>query len=102
MKRLKLFPKTFFYTLALMVFVVIIAHILIYLLAPQRAMEITMTDTAANTTELMTVGTHEEKIVMQAIQSALPISLICCLVISVICSFLFSKAIVTPIERISA
>lgn len=102
MKRLKLFPKTFFYTLALMVFVVIIAHILIYLLAPQRAMEITMTDTAANTTELMTVGAHEEKIVMQAIQSALPISLICSLVISVICSFLFSKAIVTPIERVSA
>lgn len=102
MKRLKLFPKTFFYTLALMVFVVVIAHILIYLLAPQRAMEITMTDTAANTAELITVGIGEEKIVMQAIQSALPLSLICCLVISVVCSLLFSKAIVAPIESISA
>ncbi len=69
---------------------------------PQRAMEITMTDTAANITELMTVGTGEEKIVIQAIESALPFSLICSLVISVICSFLFSKAIVAPIEHISS
>ena len=38
MKRLKLFPKTFFYTLVLMVFVVVIAHVLMYLLAPQMGM----------------------------------------------------------------
>ena len=102
MKRLKLFPKTFLYTLALMVFVVVIAHILIYLLAPQNAMSITLSDPVANTAETITVGTGEKKIVMQAIQSALPFSLICSLVISVICSFLFSKAIVAPIDRISA
>lgn len=102
MKRLKLFHKTFLYTLALMVFIVVIAHTLIYLLAPQSAMSITVTNPVANTTEMITVGTDEEKIVMQAIQSALPLSLICSLVISVICSFLFSKAIVAPIERISA
>ena len=35
MKKLKLFPKTFFYTLTIMIFVIVIAHILIYLLAPQ-------------------------------------------------------------------
>lgn len=102
MKKLKLFPKTFLYTLALMVFVVLIAHILIYLLAPQNAMSITLTDPIANTVETIPVNTNEEKIVMQAIQSALPLSLVCSLIISVICSFLFSKAIVTPIERISA
>ena len=102
MKKLKLFPKTFLYTLAIMVFVVVIAHILIYLLAPQRAMSITVTDPAANTAETITVDTDEEQIVIQAIQSALPFSLICSLLISVICSFLFSKAIVAPIERISA
>ena len=102
MKRLKLFPKTFLYTLALLVFVVVIAHILIYLLAPQNAMSITLTDPVSNATETITVGTDEEQIVIQAIQSALPFSLICCLVVSVIFSFLFSKAIVAPIERISA
>ncbi len=102
MKRLKLFPKTFLYTLAIMVFVVVIAHILIYRLAPQNAISITLTDPVANTVETIAVGTGEERVVMRAIQSALPFSLICSLLISVICSFLFSKAIVAPIERISA
>ena len=99
MKRLKLFPKTFLYTLALMVFVIVTAHILIYLLAPQMGMVVT---TADNIAEEITVSIREEKIVMQAIQKALPFSLICSLVISVICSLLFSKAIVAPIEGISA
>ncbi len=102
MKRLKLFPKIFLYTLVLMIFIVVVAHIIIYLLVPQRAMEITMTDTVTNITELITVGNGEEKIIMQAIQSALPLSLICCLAISVICSLIFSKAIVAPIKGISA
>lgn len=99
MKKLKLFPKTFFYTLTIMIFVIVIAHILIYLLAPQMGMVIS---TADNIAEEITVNIREEKIVMQAIQKAFPFSLICSLVISVICSLLFSKAIVAPIERISA
>lgn len=99
MKRLKLFPKTFFYTLMIMIFVIVIAHILIYLLAPKMGMVITTTD---NIAEEITVNIREEKIVMQAIQKALPFSLVYCMVISVICSLLFSKAIVAPIERISA
>lgn len=99
MKRLKLFPKTFLYTLALMVFVIVIAHILMYLLAPKMDM---VFSTADDTAEVISFSIQEEKIVMQAIQRALPLSLICSLVISVICSLLFSKAIVAPIERISA
>ena len=51
MKRLKLFPKTFFYTLVSMVFVIAIVRIFIYLLVPQIGMTITITDTAANTAE---------------------------------------------------
>ncbi|MCI9383347.1 MAG: hypothetical protein HFI24_03975 [Lachnospiraceae bacterium] len=78
MKRLNLLPKTFLYTLVLMVFVVATARILIYLLVPQRVMEITIADTVTNTAEIITVGNSEEKIVMQAIQSALPLSLILC------------------------
>ena len=99
MKRLKLFPKTFLYTLTLMVFVVITAHILMYLLAPKMGMVISTTD---NITDEIVVGIREEKIVIQAIQKALPFSLFFCLVISVICSLLFSKAIVSPIKKISA
>ncbi len=99
MKRLKLFPKTFFYTLALMVFVIVLAHILIYFLAPRMDIALTTTDYIS---EEISVSVREEKIIMQAIQRALPFSLICCVVISVICSLLFSKAIVSPIESISA
>ena len=102
MKRLKLFHKTFLYTLALMVFVIVIAHALIYQFAPQRAMSITVSNPDTNTENTITLGADEEKIVVQAIQGALPISLICSMVISVICSVLFSKAIVSPIESISA
>ena len=99
MKRLKLFSKTFLYTLTLMILVVVIAHIFIYMLAPKMITEFTTTE---NVTEIITVSIREEKIIMQAIQRALPFSLICCLLISIVCSLLFSKAIVAPIERISA
>jgi len=40
MRRLKLFPKTFFYTLTIMIFVIVTAHILIYLLAPKMGIVI--------------------------------------------------------------
>lgn len=99
MKRLKLFPKTFFYTLGLMLFVVVAAHVLIYLLAPQMQLELSAAD---NTTERIVVSVNEAKIIMQAIQKALPLSIVCCLLISVVCSLLFSKAIADPIKRISA
>lgn len=99
MKKLKLFPKTFFYTLTIMIFVIVTAHILIYLLAPKMGIVISTTDHIA---EKITVDIREEKIVMQAIQKALPVSVLCSLVISVMCSLLFSKVIVAPIERISA
>lgn len=99
MKRLKLFPKTFLYTLALIVFVIVIAHILIYLLAPKMGMVISTTD---NNAEEITFSVREGEIVMRAIRKALPFSLVSCLMISVICSLLFSKAIVGPIESISA
>ena len=99
MKRLKLFPKTFFYTLAIMVFVILIAHILIFLLAPKMDLVFTTSDAVV---EVISISVREDEIIMRAMKKALPLSLICCLVISVICSLLFSKAIVSPIKRISA
>lgn len=99
MKRLKLFPKTFFYTLGLMLFVVMIAHLLIYLLAPQMQLEVS---TAGSAAERIVFSVNEAKTIMQAIQKALPISLLCCLLISIICSLLFSKAIADPVKKISA
>lgn len=99
MKRLKLFPKTFFYTLALTVLVVVLAHSLIYLLMPQMITEVTTPEYGGGA---VTVSIREEKIVMQALRGALPVSLGCCLLIAVICSACFSRVIVTPVKRISA
>lgn len=95
MKRLKLFPKIFFYTLGIMFFVVVVTHGLIYLLAPQ--MQLSM-----STPDDVVVSINQGKFVTEAVAKALPFSLSCSLAISVICSLLFSKAITDPITKISA
>ena len=94
MKRLKLFPKIFLYTLGIMLFVVVVTHGLIYLLAPKMQLALTAQDD-------MIVSIRQEKFVTEAVEKALPISLSCSLIISIICSLLFSKAIADPIKRIS-
>ena len=95
MKRLKLFPKIFLYTLGIMLFVVVITHGLIYLLAPQMQL-------ALSTQDDYVVSINQAKFITEAVTKALPISLSCSLLISVVCSLLFSKAIADPIKRISA
>ena len=94
MKRLKLFPKIFLYTLAIMLFVVVVTHGLIYLLAPRMQL-------ALSTRDDVVVSIRQEQFVNEAVEKALPISLSCSLLISVVCSLLFSKAIADPIKKIS-
>lgn len=94
MKRLKLFPKIFIYTLGIMFFVAAVTHGLIYLLAPRMQL-------ALSTKENIELSINETKFVTEAVQKALPISLSCSLLISAICSLLFSKAIADPIKKIS-
>lgn len=95
MKRLKLFPKIFLYTMSIMLFVVVVTHGLIYLLAPRMQL-------AVSTQEDVVVSIRQEQFVTEAVEKALPISLSCSLLISVVCSLLFSKAIADPIKKISA
>lgn len=95
MKQLKLFPKIFLYTLGIMLFIVLMTHGLIYLLAPR--MQLSM-----STPDDVVVSINQEKFVTEAVEKALPISLSCSLLISGICSLLLSKAIADPIKRISA
>ena len=45
MKRLKLFPKIFLYTLGIMLFVVTVTHGLIYLLAPRMQLAQELSET---------------------------------------------------------
>ena len=86
MKRLKLFPKIFLYTMSIMLFVVVVTHGLIYLLAPRMQL-------AVSTPDDVVISIRQEQFVTEAVEKALPISLSCSLLISVVCSLLFSKAI---------
>ncbi len=95
MRRLKLFPKIFLYTLSIMLFVSVVTHGLIYLLAPRMQL-------ALSTQDDVVISVREEQFVTEAVEKALPVSLGCSLLISVVCSLLFSKAIADPIKRISA
>ncbi|MDE5697783.1 MAG: HAMP domain-containing histidine kinase [Lachnospiraceae bacterium] len=95
MKRLKLFPKIFLYTMSIMLFLVIMVHGLIYLLAPRMQL-------ALRTPEDVVVSIRQEQFVTGAVEKALPVSLSCSLLLSVVCSLLLSKAIADPIRKISA
>ncbi len=95
MNRLTLFPKIFLYTMAIMLFVVVVTHGLIYLLAPRIQLAMSIPDDVV-------VSIRQEQFVTEAVEKALPISLSCSLLISVICSLLFSKGIADPIKKISA
>ncbi len=99
MKRLKLFPKIFLYTLGIMSFIVIVSHGLLYLLAPR--MEFVRTSTE-QLSEKVLVSVSEAIFVTNAVRKALPVSLTCSLIISTLCSFLLAKGIVGPIQTISA
>lgn len=98
MKRLKLFPKIFSYTLGIMLFVVVVTHGFIYLFAPRMQLDFTPTGKETNG---LTISVAKEKIVAEAVQRALPISLSCSLLISAVCSLLLSKGISGPIQEIS-
>ncbi len=94
MKQLKLFQKIFLYTLGILLFIVVMTHGLIYLLAPRMQLSMSAHDD-------IVVSINQERFVTEAVEKALPISLSCSLVISVICSLLFSRAIADPIKMIS-
>lgn len=94
MKRLKIFPKIFLYTLLIMLLIAAVSHTAIYLLAPQMQLSLV-------TKEDYVVSINESMTISQAITHALPWSLGFSLVISVVCSLFFSKAITDPIKKIS-
>lgn len=99
MKQMKIFPKTFLYTLGLMLFIVGIAHLLLYLFTKPEWLVISVSpndelsfDTSLNVADYVT----------RTVLKALPLSLICCVVISIACSFVFSRKITVPIKQIGA
>lgn len=97
MKRLKLFPKIFLYTLVLMLFITLLASGMIYLLAPIMS---NVGFLVEDTHGIAPVSVPRNSEISNIILRSLPYSIMVCVVASLICAFLFSKAITTPIKRI--
>lgn len=98
MKRLKLFPKIFLYTLVLMLSITLLASGMIYLLAP------IMVNYGGGLAEEILVTTPDftprNATITNAILGSLPYSISVCVVVSLICAFFFSRAITNPIKHI--
>ena len=98
MKRVKLFPKIFLYTFLVMMFVTVLAHVLLYIFAPQMTLS---TNNFLESGAIIESSMNTEALIKLAVLKALPISLVGCIGISLGCSLLFSKAITKPIQQIS-
>ena len=101
MKKLKIFPKTFLYSLAIMLLIVGVAHLLLYLLLPQMVIDFVPSETTGNVS-LTIAGSYEPAGLMKsAMLRALPLSVICCVFLSVLCAYFFSKGTTSSIRQLS-
>lgn len=101
MKKLKIFPKTFLYSLAIMLLIVGVAHLILYLLLPQMVIDFVPSETTGNVS-LTIAGSYEPAGLMKsAMLRALPLSVICCVFFSVLCAYFFSKGTTSSIRQLS-
>ena len=92
MARIKIFPKTFLYTLSVLIFIVITAHGIMYVLAPQislglvgeKGMELDGFFRQYGRRCLTVCNIYDKR--------ALPVSVSCCIVIAIVCAALFPEA----------
>lgn len=97
--KIKLFHKTFAYTFGMMLLITILAHALIFLIAPTQ--NILITSTMISNVGTMTFSEVDmPQLITQTILKTFPISIVCCVVISLFVSLLFSKGITTPVLSI--
>ena len=98
MKRLKLFPKIFLYTLVLMLAITFLASGMIYLLAPIMESDGAIIVEDIPGTAPVSIPRNVE--ITNAVLGSLPYSISVCFVFSLVCAFLFSRAITKPIKHI--
>lgn len=99
MKKLKLFHKIFLSTFIMMFLITVLAHVLIYFIVPNQ--NILVTDSIMAETDFAFFSEMEiHQFLSDAIKKELPISLLCCVFISLVFSYVFSKVITTPIQSI--
>ena len=103
MKKLKLFPKIFIYTLALLLLITMLASGTIYLLAPMMGensvlSEGTYVDGMSSAIKTAAIPRNTE--IAHTILRSLPYTVVICIVVSLLCAYFFSKAITNPIKGI--
>ena len=81
-----------------MLFIVGVAHLLLYLFIPHEIMDVTI---KASEQISFSTDVNVTPYVKQTIADALPVSLVCCIIISIVCSFWFSRKITVPIKHIN-
>lgn len=102
MRKLKIFHKIFIYTFAVMIFITILAHSLIYVIIPDENILISASEVSEAPTGGMffsEVGMHQ--LVSDTIRKALPASMVCCVCVSLVVSYIFSRKISEPILSIA-
>ena len=100
MKKIKLFPKIFLFTFAMMLLISFIAHLLIFLIAPAQNVLVTnilVTNAGASTLSEVDMP----RLITQTMLKTFPISILCCATISALFSYFFSRGITTPILSLS-
>lgn len=94
--KTKLFYKIFAFTFGMMLLITVLAHVLIFMIAPSENVLITST-TVTNEDVLAFSEVDMPQLITQTILKSFPLSFACCMVISLVFSFLFSKGITGPI-----
>lgn len=101
MKKLKIFPKTFLYSLAIMLLIVGVAHLILYLLLPQMVIDFVPSETTGNVSLTIAESYEPAGLMKSAMLRALPLSVICCVFLSVLCAYFFSKGTTSSIRQLS-
>lgn len=99
-----MFPKIFIYTFSMTLFITILAHFLIYVIIPNENILVAVSELPEHEMELGSamyseMGMHQ--LISDTIKKALPISMLCCISISFVVSYIFSRKISKPILSIA-
>lgn len=99
-----MFPKIFLYTFSMTLFITILAHFLIYIIIPNENILVVTAELPEYEMELgagiySEMGMHQ--LISDTIKKALPISMLCCVCISFVVSYVFSRKISNPILSIA-
>lgn len=98
--KLKIFPKVFLFTFSMMLMITLFAHGLIFYIAPTQNMLIT-SNYVTNAGAWSYSEVDMQLLITNTILRSFPISLLGCIIISLIFSFLFSVRLTAPILSIA-